>query len=120
MRVRFDVMTEEVHEHSAMARDAVSSIEPKILGIAERAAEQERQTHAYQNRTGNLEASTVGQWAGESGDLYAVELRMGDYDAPYASFVVDRGYSNFHRIAERAGKAIASAVDRVSRKVGGR
>jgi len=116
MRLRFDVYTEDVEKHCRESAADVMAVESKMLGIAERAADEERRSHAYQNRTGNLEASTVGIEAGESGDLYAVELRMGDADAPYASFVVNRGFSRFHDIAKRAANAIASMVSRTEKK----
>lgn len=111
MRVRFDMSTEEAESASRAAAEIVGTIEPKMLAIAERAAQHERQTHAYQNRTGELQASTVANEIDVNGQ-FIVELRMGNAEAFYAPFVVARGYSRFPDIAEKAGKAIRSMVDR--------
>lgn len=111
MRIRFDMSTDEAERASRVAAEALGRVEPRMLEIAERAAQHERQTHAYQNRTGELQASTVANEI-DVDDRFIVELRMGNAEAFYAPFVVARGYSAFPEIAEKAGKAIASMVDR--------
>lgn len=80
-------------------------------------AEHERQTHAYTNRTGYLEASTVAKSAPETDP--AVELVAGPF-APnpngsmaYASYVNNRGLMTIDRTAERAASAMERALDKL-------
>jgi hypothetical protein len=89
----------EVH---ALTREATRSLDrvPQVMkATLDRAADQEARDHAYQNRTGFLEASTYASAVEESGDEAVVELaaRM-----DYASYVNNRGLM---RIDERAAEA---------------
>jgi len=80
-------------------------------------AEHERRTHAYTNRTGYLEASTLVKAAPVPDP--SVDLVAGPF-APnpngsmaYASYVNDRGFMTIDRSAERAAKAVERALDRL-------
>lgn len=77
--------------------------------ILERAASEERNTHAYQNQTGHLQQSTAMHVVSESDDEFRATLEMGE---EYASYVVKRGYSRFDEIAKAATREVASHVNR--------
>lgn len=71
----------------------------RLVGLG---AELERAEHRYQNRTGNLERSTMAHVISSSMRMSRVDLEMGfDPDAPYASYVVGRGFSAIGDVAER-------------------
>jgi len=73
-----------------------------------RAAADERRTHAYQNRTGDLEASTQASEVISAGDVDAVTLSA---DMPYASYVNDRGLMRIDERAEEAGEELEFLFD---------
>ncbi len=98
-----------------MAREADLVLSPGgylthgIEEILQRAANEERTTHAYQNQTGHLQQSTASRVVDESDDRFEAHLEMGE---EYASFVVKRGYSRFDAIANKAKREVASHVKR--------
>ena len=71
----------------------------KMKKLLEPLAEFERETHAYQNRTGDLEASTRAVQVNQ----HTAALEMG---MPYASYVVDKGLSQLPELAERGEEVI--------------
>jgi len=73
--------------------------------VLKAAAKQEREEHSYQNRTGNLESHTQAVDAVDSKDETTIDLTM---DMPYASYVVDRGYSQIDDVAANAMKRVDS------------
>lgn len=87
----------------------VRSVPRRMHRILAAAASEERRTHAYRNRTGTLQSETQASEIRESGDETVIELAM---NTEYASYVVDRGFSQFREIAERAADQIASMIDR--------
>ena len=85
-----------------------------MLGFAEEAASEERATHAYVNRTWNLETSTQARLEVDSPDVTEVVLEMG---MEYASYITDGTYdgggpslSNFKIIGADLGVFYQTAV----------
>jgi len=72
------------------------------------AAKVERATHAYNNRTGNLEASTQASEVRETGDAVEVTLVA---EMPYASYVNDRGLMTIDDSAAAAATDIDFILD---------
>ncbi len=87
------------------------AIEKVMLRHLREAAELERSTHAYQNRTHSLQNSTEAFPIISSPDLVVAELRMG---MRYAGAIVHRfELSNFPKIAANAAIEILSALRRL-------
>jgi hypothetical protein len=80
---------------AAKVRRLIRAVPNRMLRIGTFAARFERSTHAYQNRTGMLEASTMAIIK-EGGDVVTLELLMG---MNYASYVNDLGYSSIDEAA---------------------
>lgn len=70
-----------------------------VMEILQRYAAEERNTHEYRNQTGHLQQSTRAQVVDESDGYFEAVLEMGE---EYASYVADRGYSNFRNIGGKA------------------
>lgn len=103
-----------------MAKRAALSLAPHdgslvhgIEEILQRAASEERNTHAYRNQTGHLQQSTRAQVVSESDDEFRARIEMGE---EYASYVEARGYSNFRSIVSKAATEIAAHVANVSKR----
>jgi len=80
-------------------------------------ARYEQRTHGYQNRTGNLEASTDAIILSESNDGAVVQLTMGTrpdkYGRTYAEAVFYKGLSNIDLAAEVAEQQIMEMFDQL-------
>lgn len=85
-----------------------------IEEILQRAANEERATHDYQNQTGHLQQSTAERVIEETDSNIVVHLEMGE---EYASFVVKRGYSRFDEIAKKATREVDRHVKSVDKRV---
>ena len=85
-----------------------------IMEILQRYAAEERNTHDYRNQTGHLQQSTRAVVVDESDDHFEAHLEMGE---EYASYVVDRGYSNFRNIAGKAYAEVQIHVHNVEKKL---
>ena len=117
MRVEVDL--DGVEAEFAQAKRALrrSNVQRVMFETLAPFAEHERRTHAYTNRTGYLEASTVAKSANLPEP--AVELVTGPF-APnpngsmaYASFVNDRGLMTIDRTATRAARAIETSLEKL-------
>lgn len=86
-----------------------------ILEILQRAANEERNTHRYQNQTGHLQQSTAAHVVSEDSDSFTATLEMGE---EYASYVVKRKYSDFDKIAKRAKREVDGLIDKTSKRLG--
>jgi hypothetical protein len=102
----------------ALTRRAVkelSGVESVMSGVAQDAADHLVATDPYQNRTGDLRASTVSESI-DLGDAVEVTIAMG---MPYASHVIRRGFSGWEEAvadAERdMDRAISAIATRISR-----
>jgi hypothetical protein len=67
-----------------------------MLRVAQRAAGAELATKRYRNRTGDLAESTAAELVVNTSELVVVSVSMGEH---YASYVVGRGFSDFHQHA---------------------
>ena len=85
-----------------------------IEEILQRAANEERASHDYQNQTGHLQQSTAARVIEETDDNFLAHLEMGE---EYASFVVGRGYSRFDEIAKKAKREVDAHVASVGKKL---
>ena len=66
-------------------------------------AEWERSTHAYENRTGNLEASTIAKVELSGPNVCVALMEMGMH---YAEYIVKRRFSAFPGIVDHVRLAI--------------
>ncbi len=80
----------QIYKITAAGRQELKNIDRKMRHAVVNAANYEKATHTYINRTGNLEKSTKGI-VRKSGDEFDAYLVMDMY---YASFVNNLGYSN--------------------------
>lgn len=99
--------TVDISEVLMTERDAVRSLErdqPREMHrIIERAAREERRTHAYRNRTGRLERNTVATDPITTDDGLQIDLAA---DTEYASYVNMRGLMQIDELAQRAEEEI--------------
>ena len=86
-----------------------------IEEILQRAANEERQTHAYQNQTGHAQQGTKASVVSESDDHFEAHLEMGE---EYSSYLAERGYSRFPEIAAKAKREVDGLVTRVGKRLG--
>lgn len=103
---------------SALTRRAIkelSNVDAVMDRVAQDAADYLVATDPYQNRTGDLRASTVSESI-DLGDAIEVTIVMG---MPYASFVIARGFSNWEEAVADAesnmDRALSAIATRISR-----
>lgn len=85
---------------------------PIMRGAVAIRVAQERQTHIYNNITGNLERSTISYDASDPRDnTIEVNAEMG---MEYASHVRDRGRTNFDSFMKGAEKNITQRLERMA------
>lgn len=84
----------------------------EIIQYADEAIQYEKQNHPYQNRTGNLEASTQYVVYSNNENLLHVNLEMNMF---YASFVLDKGFSLIDQAAEDMYQKIEDLLTDVGR-----
>lgn len=115
MRVTIDLSS--LHASSSAAIKALShaNVEKAMFNAVAPYAEQERRSHAYTNRTGYLEASTLVK-AWDVSDP-GVEFVAGPF-APnpkgsmaYASYVNNRGLMQIDQLAQQATGAVVIALE---------
>jgi len=90
----------------------MSAMPAEALAIAEEAAELERSSHAYTNRTGNLEAETQAEVV-HGPDPLMIVLRQGNEDVFYGGYVQALGYSDFTALADYAAVGIDTLMRRM-------
>ncbi len=86
-----------------------------IEEILQRAANEERATHAYQNQTGHAQQGTKSSVVSESDNEFLATLEMGE---EYSSYLIARGYSNFDEIAKKATREVERHVQSAGKRVG--
>lgn len=92
----------DISEVVALTREGISTLgssPARMLELLREKAAEERATHLYQNRTGNLEASTFGAWVEQGPNEYSVEFGARTF---YASYVDNRGLTRVHELAGEA------------------
>ncbi len=89
--------------------DNVSEI---MTELALEGLDEELSSHAYTNRTGNLEGSTRVETYFQDGAV--VELIMGGLGGSedYAEWIVENDWSDFENIAEDVGRKIGARLSR--------
>lgn len=85
-----------------------------IEEILQRAATEERDTHAYRNQTGHAQQGTKASVVSESDSDFTAHLEMGE---EYSSYLVDRGFSRFTEIAAKATREVERHVKSVDKLV---
>jgi hypothetical protein len=100
-----DVTREETEAEKVLrpGGELVRAIEHRL----KEAAMTERFTHEYKNQTGHLQQSTEAAVVSETDNEIEIHLEMGE---EYASYVVDRGYSEFEEIAAEAFRDIDGII----------
>lgn len=100
----------DVHRSEVVADQALQAGGKMVAAVERRlkqAALEERFTHRYQNQTGHLQQSTAAVVVSETDNEIEVHLEIGE---EYASYVVDRGFSDFEDIAAEAFADIDSIL----------
>jgi hypothetical protein len=117
MRVTIDLSSLKAESAAAVKALSHDNVERVMFNAVAPFAEQERRSHAYQNRTGYLEASTVVK-AWDVSDP-AVQFVAGPF-APnpkgsmaYASYVNARGLMQIDQLAQQATGAVAVALSKL-------
>ncbi|HEX8794128.1 MAG TPA: hypothetical protein VF765_24465 [Polyangiaceae bacterium] len=85
-----------------------------MKAILDAAAAEERATHAYHNRTGDLEASTFASDIIEDGDAREVQLGA---RTEYAQYVNDRGLMRIDDLARRAEVDVRAVFEGLAKKI---
>jgi predicted flap endonuclease-1-like 5' DNA nuclease len=85
-----------------------------IEEILQRAATEERDTHAYRNQTGHAQQGTKASVVSESDSDFTAHLEMGE---EYSSYLVERGFSRFTEIAAKATREVKRHVKSVDKLV---
>lgn len=111
MRVRCDIS--DVLRAGRAAEKDIRGFLTEMEHDLEEAAMEERFTHEYQNQTGHLQQSTAAGLVSDSDNELHIDLEQGE---EYASYVVEKGYSDFPDIAERAQKKIDRKFAAVGRR----
>ena len=106
--IGLDVDLSEVRRMHAKARRQLGRHAQMMVGIAERGAVALQRGDTYQNRTGLLRTNTMARILRDD-IVRSVFLGM---VRDYASFVVNRGYSDIKRVAEQVDKRIQHAFER--------
>jgi hypothetical protein len=107
-----------ISEVLAMGRRAdreLGDVDAIMEDTVEAAAAELRATDPYQNRTGDLRASTQGE-AISFGDEVEATLAMG---MPYASFVIGRGFSNYEDVVEDTERELDDELDAIADRITG-
>lgn len=102
-----DTITRDDPDYETKHIHFLRRIPREMKRICDAAAEEERKTHAYQNRTHNLEDHTIAHDIVESVGMASVRIEMGE---EYASYVVARGLSNWETVIDKASFAIADMI----------
>ena len=98
--MRVEVSLGNLKERTEAAVRSLREEQPaQMKATLDAAAENERATHEYQNRTGNAEASTQAGELQQSGDSVSVEFGMG---VEYAIYLDERGLTGIVAAAEGA------------------
>lgn len=96
------------------AKKLIDAVPKTMTNIAKLGAQYERQHHAYQNRTGNLQRSTKGLSVRSSRTNTTVQLEAG---APYASYVRARGLMAIDDAAKRTEAAIQDYLSDLPQRI---
>jgi len=115
VKVRCDI-SEALRAGRAAERDIRGFLTEMEHDLRE-AAMEERFTHEYKNQTGHLHNSTEAGLVSDSDNELRIDLEQGE---EYASYVVEKGYSDFPDIAERTARKIDRKFAAVGRRAGSR
>lgn len=85
-------------------QDSIQAMKARL----DAAAAEERSTHRYQNRTGDLEAGTRAGEVLSTGDVDVVQLTA---DTPYAVYVNTRGFMRIDELAAGAESDIGAIFE---------
>lgn len=113
MSVKIDIS--EVQRGTRIATSALQGWPRTLEHRLKEAAMQERFTHKYKNQTGHLHNSTEAGVISVTDNEVIIDLEMGE---PYASHVVNRGFSKFPQIATRAEADLNREAAAIAKKLG--
>jgi hypothetical protein len=94
------MIVDDVHAFTERARDALDRAPREVFGFVEAGADILRATDPYQDRTGNLRASTEAVNVLDDPGQWHFQLTMGE---SYASYVNDLGFSRIDEVAGQGG-----------------
>jgi hypothetical protein len=112
---RVKVDASGVHALTREAHRTLNSAPDRMQRLLVGKAAEERRTHAYRNRTGDLEASTQASNVVEIGDQFLVQLEAAE---EYASYVDNRGLMRIHELAQEAETEIDYMFDGDAERLG--
>ena len=104
----------QVMAMTARAEDEFGTFEARTLQVFHDAAEEERGGHTYENRTGDLEASTYAVVVESSEDHFDVEFGARE---GYASYLERRGLSHVTLLYNDALEEVASDIDAMGQRI---
>jgi hypothetical protein len=87
-----------------------------MVRVAERGAELAITTKTYRDRTGDLTSSTIAYIVEDSDGMVQVNLEMG---MPYATYIIDKGLSDFTEISDGVAMQLDQVLDRFGEAGGG-
>jgi len=96
--------------------ELLGNLPARMLNAVKQGAEYERQHKTYQDRTGDLRSSTVGEMDRSTANNVQVRLEMGE---EYASYVAKRGFSAIKEAARATGEAIQDEIDAIGERITG-
>ena len=103
----------DLHRMHAQAIKQLRAVPSQMLKVGQYWAAYERMTHAYQNRTGNLQRSTFATISKSDAEC-TLYLRM---DMFYASYVDNLGYSNIDEAARNCRAQIGAVMEQCGRGI---
>jgi hypothetical protein len=112
--VSISVDISEIVAMEERARAELARVPRIMKAVADVGAAEERSTHGYQNRTGELQKNTRAVIANQSADGATVELEMAK---EYASYVIAKGLSNIDEEARRVERGITVALEALGKRI---
>ena len=113
-------MPADYSEVFALEAHAIREIDrtyENLMKVTEQGIRKEKRGHPYQNRTENLERTTVATVHGATPDGGVCTMQMG---MPYASYVNERGYSLIDRVAKEADERHREHLEKVAEGIASR
>lgn len=110
-------MPHDISEVLALEAYAIREIDrtyDNLIKVTEQEIRKEKRGHPYQNRTGNMERTTVATVHGATPDGGVCTMQIG---VPYASYVNERGFSLIDRVAAEADRRHREYLEEVAAEI---
>ena len=104
----------EVRDITRRAGNEIDDLEGVMGDVVRGSAEQLQATDTYQDRTGDLRASTQGEALQVSDNRVEATMAMA---MPYASYVIGRGFSSWEDEIEDAEREMDRALSAIATRI---